>query len=139
MTEDEYWESEEDEFGPAHSRPWGCCFGHCPSDFSVAFREYHGLEKSYQAYLASLEAERKYHWKKSQRKRPSKRGYHIKHTEFRLLVSSKELTAHMLPRYLRLQYFSKRRLKLSPQQKARIEEYLNDDSGFYKPYWEMFP
>jgi hypothetical protein len=121
---DVYYESEEDEFGPAHSRPWGCCFGHCPTEFSVAFREYHGLEEAYQARLVEIERLRKENWKKCNRKKPCKRGDKTDLLDFlRSLEGKGELTKHMVPRRLRLRYFSKRRLKLSPQQIERNKVY----------------
>lgn len=141
--DDHYWESEEDAIGPAHHRPWGCCFGYCDTDFSIAFREYHGLEKAWQAYKARIKADRKHHWKKCERKKPSKYGSKIYMLDFDFRAtlggpkSKCELTPYLLPRYLRLRYFSKRRLKLSQRQ---IEMYAaRREKPHYQAYWEEFP
>lgn len=128
MSSDEYFESPEDEIGPAHYRPYGCCFGHCDTPFSIAFRAYHGLEEEHQAMLRQMEAERKYNSKKCSRKKPSKRGCKISNYEMLGILRGKEnkLTKYMLPQYLRLQIFSKRRLKFSQQQ---IDRWKQEEAG----------
>lgn len=97
--------TKEDDIGPHWSEPYGCCFGQCDTVFSVAFREYHGLEEAHQAWLLQIKEETKIathaYLKKYQHALPSKRG------RLQLLrqLFDQHLTPYMVPRRLRMQIF----------------------------------
>ncbi len=87
----------EDEVGPHWGEPSGCCFGECETDFSVAFREYHGLTEAWAKYHEDMKKEAKYHWKKVCRRPYRKFG-----CQFTLDFCYPQLKSkHMLPRRLR--------------------------------------
>lgn len=89
--------STEDKIGPHWSEPYGCCFGECDTEFSLAFREYHGLTEAWEKFYENSRLKAIYDWKKHQRKPPHKHGWQINLDFCYPQLKSK----HMLPRRLR--------------------------------------
>jgi hypothetical protein len=91
----------EDEVGPSWGEPYGCCFGECDTEFSIAFREYHGLTEAWAKFYEDMEKQRKYDWKKCRRKTPRKYGYGEMLSLMLSLGHKKLKSKHQLPRRLR--------------------------------------
>ncbi len=97
--------SREDELGPAWSEPYGCCYGECDTETSIAFREYHGIEEALQEEQRWLEREAQQQakeWRAKLRGRaPRKRFCELSS----ILISDRLSSPHELPRRLRNIYF----------------------------------